>query len=229
MKRMTQITAALATLAAALAPAVSHAQAACFALELSPGAPPHPGGLAELTWSESGDFDLTFPGAPTAVFNGHCALGPDGRAHCSINCDGGNLYLTRNETGIEMDFRGFRLESLRFDSIAFGIEQWDADGLSVSGRFDLRPAAPGTCAALARRRPELTLEPGDYSATVERVERALALSGQFAEAPDWLYTAATAEAVRRFQIEMGIEADGRVDPALLRLLGVRVSYGSGGC
>ena len=100
---------------------------------------------------------------------------------------------------------------------------------AASNSAELRPADPAICTELTSRAQPLSLAPGDYYPAVAQVEGALSLAGYFTDVPDWLYTAETADAVMRFQAEQGLAADGTADWALLRLLGLRVTYGLGGC
>ena len=202
------------------------AQEACHAF----GGPTTPGvPLAELIYHPDGVFNFTLPGAPHAVFSGVCALDGADSAVCQVECDGGLVVVERAGDGITMAFDSMRIEAVQLETLAFGLAQFDADGMSVSGTYRRTPADPAVCASLSSRAQPLVLVPGDYYPAVSRVESALALAGYFTDLPDWLYTAETAEAVKRFQAENGLSADGKADWALLRLLGIRVSYGGGGC
>jgi hypothetical protein len=182
-----------------------------------------------MTYHPDGVFNFTLPGAPHAVFSGVCALDGADSAVCQIDCDGGLVVVERVGDSIDMAFSMMRIETVQVETLAFGLAQFDADGLQINGTYRLAPAEPKVCAALSSRVQPLTLAPGDYYPAVLRIERALALAGYFTDVPDWLYTSETAEAVTRFQAEQGLPADGRADWALLRLLGVRVTYGGGGC
>lgn len=213
------------TAAATLSPGALAAQEGCLALD----APSGGAGLAELTYAPDGLFRFTLPGAPFAVFSGVCALDGAESALCPIDCDGGSVSVTRTGDGIEMVFNPMRIEAVQVETLALGLAQFDADGLSVTGSYRLVPQPEAACAALSERVQPLSLAPGDYYPAVERIERALVLAGHYTDVPDWLYTEATAEAVRLFQAEAGLPVDGKADWALLSLLGVRVTYGLGGC
>jgi hypothetical protein len=121
-----------------------------------------------------------------------------------------------------------RFEAAQAESLTFGLVQFDADGLSFSGRFLLEPRPAEACdGSVATRRA--ALRPGDFHPAVARVERALAAGGYLSEPPDWYYTRDTAAAVRAFQSEAGFPVTGEADLDLLRRLAVVTQYASGGC
>lgn len=217
---------ALWLLAALTMPAQGRAQEDCHIYAAPEG---QYEALAELTYSDDGLIRFTLPGAPYAVFAHTCLLGGNDTVECSVDCDGGNVTITRTAGGVRMVFSHLRIEEVRLETLAMGLAQWDADGLPVEGTFDLLPAEPAQCMALTEREQPLLLEPGDYYRIVADLERKLALAGEFTEVPDWHFTQETAEAVRRFQEQSGLAGDGKVDRALLRLLGVSVGYAYGGC
>jgi hypothetical protein len=207
-------------------PSQALAQETCHAYggPAAPGAP-----LAELIYHPDGVFSFTLPGAPYAVFSGVCALDGAQSAVCQIECDGGEVAVERVGDGIEIAFTRARIEALQLETLAFGLAQFDADGLAVFGTYRLTPAESAACDSLSSRAQPLVLVPGDYYPAVSRVESALALAGYFTDVPDWLYTSETEDAVKRFQAEHQLPVDGTADWALLRLLGIRVSYGISGC
>lgn len=216
----------IAMLMSILLPGAASAQATCFAYTAPDGAGSE---IAELTWHEDGLFQFTLPGAPYAVFSGICPVDETGNGTCQVECDGGNMTLARADGTMQIVFNRYRVEELRIETLTFGHASFDADGLTINGSYRLTPVGPAICNALSARAQPLTLVPGDYYPAVSRIERALAVAGHFAEVPDFLFTRETAEAVRRFQIQAGLPANGEADWEFLRLLGVQVTYGGGGC
>ncbi|MBE2276550.1 MAG: peptidoglycan-binding protein [Rhodobacteraceae bacterium] len=210
-----------------LLPGAATAQAPCYAFEA--GETPGPGGIETVTYAADGIFTLVYRGAPFVAFDGACPLGPDGTASCAIDCDGGQVELAVVAGQLNIAFDHLRIESVNFESLIFGLAQWDADGLAVGGNFTLTPVAPEICTATQKLSQPLVLQPGDYFPAVERLEAALAQAGYFIGAADWYYTAETAEAVANFRGDMGLAPEGHADRALLRRLGVQVTYGFGGC
>ncbi len=82
------------------------------------------------------------------------------------------------------------------------------------------PATPTTTAAArpAARLPTTTLKPGDTSARVKVLQRALASLGYSAGAVDAQYGPATKQAVAAFQRAHGLTADGVFGPKTLQAL-----------
>ena len=216
--------ATLATAQPALAQqAMPDAAPACYALPEGE----HPE-IASLSIDELGQVALTVTGAPFMPFEFTCAFDDEGKAHCGVDCDGGNLYLEKGPDGITADFQHLRFEDARVESIVFGQVQFDADGYAFSGRYTLPPADPSACDAAAHAQP-YDLRPGDFFPAVLRLERALVTGGYLTEAPDWYYTTETGAAVAAFQAEVGLPVTGRADAEVLRRLAVFTGYAYGGC
>jgi len=187
-----------------------------------------PHDVSRLTITRSGEITLGMTGAPFVTFDYDCDFAGQESVECSVDCDGGRVYLEKTPEGILSRFEGLRFEAVRMESLTFGLVQFDADGLSYRGTHLLTPAPDEQCRRDTTGQP-FVLRPGDLYPAVERLETYLASAGYLAEPPDWSYTAETAAAVRAFQTEMGELPTGITDRALMRRIGVFTQYGFGGC
>lgn len=195
----------------------------CFALPEAD----RPAHVDHLSIDTQGRILLTFTGAPHAVADFDCALDAEGKAHCSVDCDGGNLYLDHRGDEMLARFEGLRFESVMLESMTAVTPAFDADGVQVYGNFRLKPAPAAACQVEGLLVP-VDLRPGDYAVQVADLEGYLARGGYFAEVPDWYYTRETAEAVQLFQRELGLEETGRADRGLIRKIGIQTDYVLGG-
>ena len=73
---------------------------------------------------------------------------------------------------------------------------------------------------------DTTLEPGDEGESVELMQEALAALGYDVGTPDGVFGPGTEEAVKQFQADSGLEADGIAGPATLA--GLNEALASGG-
>lgn len=199
--------------------------AGCYTLEKgSPDA-----GVGMMTIDRDGSITFATTVNPYAAYTDSCEFPENGPVECSLGCDGGRITLMRAGEGLLADFSGRRIESIRMESVVTALGTMEADGADLSGSFYLKPAPESVCQASDNLAQPLLLEPGDLYPAVKRLEKYLLVGGYFADAPDWYYTAETAEAVKLFQSEIGVEPTGKTDRELLALIGVHASYAFGGC
>ena len=226
MPRTTSAFAAVAvSLVLASAPALGAEPAGCYTLEkASPDT-----GVGMMTIDRDGSITFATTVNPYAAYTDSCDFPENGPVTCSLGCDGGSITLMRAGDGLLADFTGRRIESIRMESVVTALGTMEADGADLSGSFYLKPAPVSVCQASDELAQPLMLEPGDLYPAVKRLEKYLLVGGYFAEAADWYYTAETAEAVKLFQIEIGVEPTGKTDRELLALIGVHASYAFGGC
>lgn len=72
---------------------------------------------------------------------------------------------------------------------------------------------------------DTTLEPGDEGDSVELMQEALAALGYDVGTPDGIFGPGTEEAVKQFQADSGLEADGIAGPATLAALNEALASG----
>lgn len=183
--------------------------------------------VASMVLRDEQDLFFTRPGAPFLVFEFACSISGANSVSCPVECDGGSLSMRREGEDILVS-ADVRIESLRMDTITSGLVAYDADGTSLDGEFRLRPAPVDQCLAVPPGQP-MSLQPGDYLPIVTQLEQRLAEGGYFEEVPDAYFTHSTADAVKRFQIDIGLIGNGKVDRALIDQLGNFVNYVTGGC
>lgn len=199
--------------------------ASCYTLEKgSPDA-----GIGMMTIGRDGSITFATTVNPHAAYTDSCEFPENGPVICSLGCDGGSITLMQAGEGLLADFAGRRIESIRMESVVTALGTMEADGADLTGSFYLKPAPVSVCQASDNLAQPLLMEPGDLYPAVRRLEKYLLVGGYFADAPDWYYTAETAEAVKLFQSEIGVEPTGKTDRALLALIGVHASYAFGGC
>jgi hypothetical protein len=195
-------------------------------LYLDDPANPDDGGLPRLEMEQWGVPNILFSDLGIG-----CQSETDGTRYCSIDCDGGNLRYTRLPDGSLFVQLGHLMMGAALDSVL--ANRFDADGLGLDGSFVLAPQPPEACArrwtsSRAFTGEAVGMRAGDFSPTVEQVERSLAQLGHFAGAPDWYFSAETTAAVERFQRSVGFAETGLVDPATRRRLNV-LQVVLGGC
>lgn len=183
--------------------------------------------VASLVLRDEQDLFFTRPGAPYLVFEFGCSIRGADTADCPVVCDGGSLQMERDGEDILVSAR-VRIEQLRMDTITAGLTMFEVDGTHLDGEFRLRPASQAECDAVPAGQP-FTLQPGDYLPVVTQVEQSLVEGGYFDEMPDAYYTRATADAVERFQADLGLVQTGKMDRATIGRLASFVSYVTGGC
>jgi len=218
---------ATAALSVALAsgPARGAEPASCYTLEkASPDA-----GVGMMTIDRNGSITYATTVNPYAAYSDRCDFPEDGSVVCSLECDGGRVTLMQVGDGLLAEFSGRRVESIRMESVVTALGAMEADGAVIDGSFYLKPAPAAVCQASDELAQPLLMEPGDLYPAVKRLEKYLLVGGYFADAADWYYTAETAEAVKMFQSEIGVEPTGKTDRDLLALIGVHASYSFGGC
>lgn len=226
---MSRIATAFAAITVSIALAGDPAQgaepASCYTLEkASPD-----GGVGMMTIDRTGSITYATTVNPYAAYTDSCEFPENGAVVCPLECDGGRITLMRVGDGLLAEFSGRRVESVRMESVVTALGAMEADGVIMNGSFFLKPAPESICQASDKLAQPLLLEPGDLYPAVKRLEKYLLVGGYFADAPDWYYTAETAEAVKLFQSEIGVEPTGKTDRDLLALIGVHASYAFGGC
>ena len=213
------------SVALASGPALGAEPASCYTLEkASPDS-----GVGMMTIERSGSITYSTTINPYAAYTDSCEFPEDGAVVCGLDCDGGRITLMRTGDGLLAEFSNRRVESVRMESVVTALGAMEADGAVMNGSFFLKPAPEAVCQASDKLAQPLLMEPGDLYPAVKRLEKYLLVGGYFADAPDWYYTAETAEAVKLFQREIGIEPTGKTDRNLLALIGVHASYAFGGC
>ena len=226
---MPRIASAFAAIAVSIAlaggPVLGAEPASCYTLEkASPDS-----GVDMMTIDRSGSITYATTVNPYAAYTDSCEFPEDGAVVCPLECDGGRITLMRAGDGLLAEFSSRRVESVRMESAVTALGAMEADGAEMDGSFFLKPAPESVCQAADKLAQPLLMEPGDLYPAVKRLEKYLLVGGYFADAPDWYYTAETAEAVKLFQSEIGIEPTGKTDRELLALIGVHASYAFGGC
>lgn len=226
---MPRIALAFVTLALSLVfangPARGAEPAGCYTLEkASPES-----GVGMMTIDRNGSITYATTVNPYAAYTDSCEFPVDRAVVCPLECDGGRITLMQAGDGLLAEFSGRRVESVRMESVVTALGAMEADGAIMNGSFFLKPAPEAVCQASDRLAQPLLMEPGDLYPAVKRLEKYLLVGGYFADAPDWYYTAETAEAVKLFQSEIGVEPTGKTDRDLLALIGVHASYAFGGC
>ena len=218
---------ATATISVALVsgPAFGAEPASCYTLErATPDS-----GVGIMTIDRSGSITYAKTVNPYAPYTDSCEFPENGSVTCSLECDGGRITLMRVRDGLLAEFSNRRVESVRMESVVTALGAMEADGAVIDGSFFLKPAPDAVCQASDKLAQPLLMEPGDLYPAVKRLEKYLLVGGYFADAPDWYYTAETAEAVKLFQSEIGVEPTGKTDRDLLALIGVHATYAFGGC
>lgn len=185
--------------------------------------------IGMMTIDRDGAINFATVNNPYAAYRDSCDFPSDGPTQCQLDCDGGRIHLMMAGDGLLVTFSHRRIESIRMESVTTHAGIGEADGVILDGRFYLEPAPKTACEASENLAQPLHLEPGDLYPAVKRLESYLLVGGYFADAPDWYYTAETAEAVEAFQREVGLQPTGTTDRDLLKRIGIHATYAFGGC
>lgn len=185
--------------------------------------------ISEMVVTSDGDMTFTQGGQPYILYFTSCGVAENDIVRCSIDCDGGNMSYTHSAEGLEVDAGHIRIESVQFDSLLNGAGRDGADGASLTGLFQLKPAKAEICQDLNSRMPVIELQAGDVHQFVAGLERNLIAGGYFVGGADTVFDARTSQAVRSYQGDAGLEQTGLVDHALMRRLGIDAMLAFGGC
>lgn len=173
-------------------------------------------------------LSLSYWDVPNERFGTLASCSDGEEVHCSIECDGGNAFLTLVDGG-GLNFRSARLrleDNELIDSALANV--FDADGGELRGEFRLAPVEDEACIA----EPEVIfaeLEIGDMLPRVTALEASLNRLGLFLAYPDPVFDEKTRAAVIAFQTQYGFAPTGVVDQATDRALNTIVRSTIGGC
>lgn len=205
-----------------LAASADAQSADCFALSTEDS------NIGAMTYSAAGALTYSLPDQPNITYVTYCALGGKSSVTCSVDCDGGNMTLTDHSRFLEVDAR-IRIEQVRFDSLLSLAGAMDAGGTSLRGKWRLTPAPVTQCQSLEARAQPLALMVGDIYPAVTKLEQRLMEGGYLTSGPDTIYGPETAEAVRAFQADNGLDQTGIADHKLLTKVGIAANFSFGGC
>ncbi|TNB46895.1 peptidoglycan-binding protein [Martelella lutilitoris] len=173
-------------------------------------------------------LSLSYWDVPNERFGTIAGCSGGDKIHCSIDCDGGNAYLTLADGGVlNLESERLRLEDNELIDSALA-NVMDADGGELRGNFVLTPVDDEACIA----EPEAIfaeLEIGDMLPRVTALEASLNRLGLFLAYPDPVFDEKTREAVVAFQMQYGFAPTGVVDQATDQALNTIVRSTIGGC
>jgi len=173
-------------------------------------------------------LSLSYWDVPNERFGTIAGCSGGDEIHCSIDCDGGNAYLTLADGGVlHLDSERLRLEDNELIDSALA-NVMDADGGELRGKFRLTPVEDAACIAA----PETIfaeLEMGDMLPRVTALEASLNRLGLFLAYPDPVFDERTRDAVIAFQTQYGFAPTGVVDQATDTALNTIVRSTIGGC
>ncbi|ASM74495.1 MULTISPECIES: peptidoglycan-binding domain-containing protein [Roseobacteraceae] len=196
--------------------------AECFALQAEDTE------VGAMTYSAAGALTYSLRGQPDVTYVTHCSLNGQSQRTCSVDCDGGNMTLTDHSGSLDVD-ASIRIEQVRFTSLLSLAGPMDAGGRLLTGQWKLTPVPSAQCRALETRAQPLALVVGDVYPAVVTLEQHLMEGGYFINGPGMIYGPETAEAVRMFQAESGLQQTGIADFDLLKRLGIAATFSFGGC
>jgi hypothetical protein len=146
---------------------------------------------------------------------------------CNVECDGGHATMELVGGKLNFDSDGINLDA----SIETALHMVDdSDSFRLAGSFTLNPVPEQVCTAAfaAEGRNVTSLQRGDFSPRVLRVEKYLADLGYLVQRPDWYFDRASEEAVSAFQRSAGLPVSGIADGRTIAKLRL-VTQLRGGC